>query len=291
MARTVKFMNAKVRAKSNPIARFVLQKYYYVNMPTASGTAPQDAALLEMNVSTPFSPLSVISGTWTANDTTNEPNNIDATQYEGFAHCLVLGCHVQAKILDSIDHPASGAENLHEGVIRLTRHTAAGDIQASMDNATLRYASGSRAKSFQLAKTTVVGITKNASISNGYSCAKQWNVKDPLSVHSQLITNTAGSSNKPTNSTWMTLGIHCANDNVTAETLKPFKVQLKLSYVVAFMDPTTNINVPRPLNEKHKKIKQYKKQYDTPSQLGIGTAAAALLALGARPGLRRRMLR
>ena len=129
-----KFRNQGNKKLSTPIGKFNLSKYYYVNMPTAGATAPMDSAVLRITASTPFQPLSVVSGTWTANDSNNEVHGINTSPWIGYNHLVVLGCKVKAVIKDSVDNTATGSESLHEGIVRLTRTTDTGVVVAGSTN-------------------------------------------------------------------------------------------------------------------------------------------------------------
>lgn len=258
-------------------------KYYYVTMPTAKGTAPQDCAVLRMDASTPFTPLSVVSGTWTQNDTNTEPYGISGDPFPAYNKCVVLGSRITANIQDSVDNPASGSNSEHEGIVRLSRTAKDTTITAATTNSELRERSYSKGKSFQLAKTSVVGLMKNASISMGYSAKKQHNTA-PLGLEELHITNTSGSSNTCTNPTYINLSIHLTNENLINATLKTFKVQLKISYNIAFMDPGDGLNIPRPIPYKEDKDDLLSRKVNfLEKSLYAATGAGALY--GAKLGL------
>lgn len=246
------YLNQPNKKLATPRATFSMMKYYYVTMPTAKGSAPQDAAVLRMDASTPFNPLTVVSGTWTENDTNTEPYGISGDPYPSYNKCVVLGSRITAVIQDSVDNVASGSNSEHEGIVRLSRTAKSTTITATTTNSELRERSYSKGKSFQLAKTSVVGLMKNATISAGYSAKKQHNTA-PMGLEELHVTNTAGSSNTCSNPTYISLSIHLTNENLASATLKQFKVQLKIQYNVAFMDPGDGLNIPRPLPYKEDK--------------------------------------
>lgn len=247
--RTVRYMKQRSNPTNSCIANFTLSKYYYVDMPTAGVTAPQDAALLAINMASPFQPLSVKSGTWTANDSNNEPNGLDSTIYTPYEHCKVLGSTVKVNVVDSPDNAGTSAQDgLTEGVVRLNRTTDSSTITAASDNATLRFFPNQKVKAVSFANTVNLSanLTKNAHLQIGYSPRKVW-AQPARSNYNLKITNTTGSSNVPIDSTWAMLSIHCANDNVTNDTLKPFRVQLQVQYRILFMEFRPTNNIPRPI--------------------------------------------
>lgn len=241
-----RFLNASNKKLSTPLGRFTLMKYYYVKMPTASASAPQQPAILHINASTPFQPLAVTSGTWTANDTNNEPHGLDTSPWTGYNHCVVLGCHVSCNIKDSIDKVQSGSESLHEGIVRLTRASSNAVVNTASTNSNLRERAFSKGRALELAKTTVTGIPKNCHVSQGYSAKRTWSA-NPMGQDQLRIANVTGSSNTPSDSTYIALSIHTADEKVTDATLKQFKVQLKITYTIKFSEPSTAQNVPRPI--------------------------------------------
>lgn len=240
------FLNQRNKKLATPRANFSMVKYYYVNMPTAVTPAPQDAAVLRIDCATPFNPITAVSGTWTAQDTNQEPYGISGDPYPSYNTCVVLGCKVIAKVEDSIDNTASGNESQHEGVVRLSRTAKSTTIVAGTLNSELRERSYSKGRAFQLAKTSVQGLMRNASLQMGYSARKQFNC-DPVCNKDLHVTNTSGSSNTCTNPTYISLSVHNTDESLDLKTLKPFKVQLKLIYSVAFMDPGDGLNIPRPI--------------------------------------------
>lgn len=234
------------RKRNNPVAKFTLSKYYYV-APPAGGAAPMSGALLEINMSTPFQPLSVKSGLWTANDTNNEPYGLDSDIYAQYKHVTVLGSHVTANILDSPDNPPAGTNTQVEGVASLIRTTDSGVIQAQTLNNEIRDAYGSKMRSFTCGDGIGGNLQKSARLSNGYSARKTWS-QSAMTNEELKIANQSGSSNVPADNTYMALMIRCADDNRAGDNLKVIRVQLKITYILKFTEPTAQLNIPLPLS-------------------------------------------
>lgn len=254
------FLNQSNKKLSNPMGKFQLSKYYYVQMPTA-GAAPQIPAILQINAATPFQPLSVVSGTWTSNDVNNEPAYLDQSPWTAYNHLIVTGCHVKAVIKDSIDHPAGGQELLHEGIARFTRTSAAGTVNTGSTNSNLRALAYSKGKAFQLAKSNVsTPMAKNCLITQGYSAKRTWGA-NPMGQDQLRVSNLSGSNNAPSDNTYINLSIHVADEHKANETLKQFKVQLLITYFIRFQEPTVHQNVPRPIEPKQKHSNKKYKRY------------------------------
>lgn len=253
-----KFMNAGTRKLSTPMGRFTLLKYYYVRMP-APGAAPAPAAVLRIKNGTPFQPLTVVSGTWTANDTNNEVSHIGEKPWVGYNHLVVAGSRVEAVVKDSVDKNAESPYNQHEGIVRITRSGGSATIGAATTNTALRDVAYSKGRALQLSKTTVVALPTNTKVQMGYSARKVWNA-NPMGQDQLRVANLSGSANAPTDDTYTYLSIHLANENLATETLKDFKVQLKITYFIKFQEPNVSTNIPRPIPQKSQKKKSTNKQ-------------------------------
>lgn len=254
-----RFKNAGTNKLSTPMARFTLMKYYLVTMPTPS-VAPAPAAVLRISNGTPFQPLTAISGGWIANDSNNEVAHIGEKPWTGYNHLVVAGSRVEAVIKDSVDNAASGSNDQLEGIVRITRAGGSGVVNGSTTNTQLRDVAYSKGRALQLG-STVNALPKNASIRMGYSAKKIWNA-NPMGQDQLRVTNTSGSNNAPADDTYTFLSIHLANENLANKTLKPFKVQLKVTYFIKFQEPNVSINIPRPIptksDQKKKAYKRYK---------------------------------
>lgn len=251
-SRAVKFRQRKTQVSNTAIGNFTLSKYYYVSMPAATAPAPQPAAILTCNMSSPFNPITTPSGTWTANDSNQEPNGLNAPTWEAYEHCKVLGSTFIVNVTDSPDNAGnSTTEALTEGVVRLNRQSDSTTIISSNDNASLRDFPFQKAKAISLASQVSLSnnLTKNASLKNNYSPRKVWG-QNTRSNYNLKVTNTSGSSNTATDNTFMILSIHCANDNVTNTTLKPFKVQIQVKYRILFTEFKPTTNIPRPISTR-----------------------------------------
>lgn len=268
-----KFMNAGTNKLATPMAKFTLMKYYYVSMP-APGTAPAPAAVLRIANGTPFQPLTVVSGTWTSNDSNNEVAHIGEKPWVGYNHLVVAGSRVEAVVKDSVDNSASSPNDQHEGIVRITRSGGSSTVSSTTTNTQLRDVAYSKGKSLQLSKTTVVALPTNTKVQMGYSARKIWNA-NPMGQDQLRVSNSSGSSNAPSDDTYTYLSIHLANENLANKTLKDFKVQLKLTYYIKFQEPNVSTNIPRPIPQHRTKATNRRRQ---PFPFGVGSTVAGSAA-------------
>lgn len=280
----IQFSNQKRPA---PLAKFTLKKRYIVQLP-AAGAAPQQGALMQINMSSPFKPMTAISGTWIDQDSSiTEPYGLSSDIYGQYRHVVVLASHASVIVRDSPDVPAAGNYNKVEGTVSLTRTTDTGIVVPTTLNSALRMVYGSRQKLFVMAASGVSNLTKNARLDNGYSARKTFHC--PATSNNQLwINNQTGSSNIPADNTYMMLLIRPSEDTLSGSTLKDFNVELSLTFTIRFLEPTAPDNIPLPISLKSSSFyprgKSQKKSTEGPSivdkmkylwQAGQGAAASA----------------
>lgn len=234
------------RKPACPTARFSLNKSYWC-VPSAGLTpGPQEACLLQINASTPFQPITEVFGLWSANDTNNEPHGLSSDIYNQYRHVVVRGCHVKVAVMDSPDNEGAETNSLLEGTVSIARTTDTGVITKTTLNHELRNMFGTKMRDFSMAPHSATSpLTKNCALHSGYSPSKQWK-QSALTNEDLKIVNTAGSSNAPNDSTYLMLAIRPSSDTVQGNNLKPFKVQVRLSYILTFLEPTAVNNIPMP---------------------------------------------
>lgn len=283
-----------------PIVRAVLNKQYEVS---ANTLATESLYGLQINASTPFSPISVLKnssgqdlGTWTANDTYNEPVGLDTQMYEYFKYVVVKGCHITCTVAYAPDLQGAETESLTTGQVTVVRTSDpfAGNLLPTSSSIKSMY--GAKTRNFQLPADDESVLTKNAYVSNGYSAKKQFHTS-PLANDSLRITNATGSHNAPDDNTYLTILIKPQRDIPSSELpkyLKPMQVNVRITYTVQYIDPTVDQEVPLPLNmgkqrkkSKHQSAQSRARQAQAESFL-FGTiqqamrGAAAQGFLGAR---------
>lgn len=266
---------------SNPTAKFTLTKVYQLRKPSA-GT--DNCLVLDVDVSTPFQPLTARSGTWTPNDTVNEPFGIGSDIYSHFNHLVVLGCKVSASIRDAPDFTAASGESLSTGQLSLVRASAPNMIAGTATASDIKVLYGHKTKGFQLSPrmtdSTVSAnvLTKNAYCSLGYSARKTWKA-NPLSVDSLRVVNQSGSSNKCSDTTHINVCVLPQMD-VHTDFLLPMQCVVKLEYIICFMEPNRIQSVPLPFIPAKKKQSSPITDYTSKLQLNWKQLAQLAGTLG-----------
>jgi len=275
------------RKLHNPTVKFILNKSYVVK--SVAGTQTMPTALLTINGSTPFNPISINNGDWIANDSNSEPMGLSSDLYTHYKHLVVKGCHVTASVTDEPDQVAGSQETITKGTIAIARHTGPNTISsATFNNNALKTMYGVKAKNFQLSpRGTGTGtanniLTKNAKVSNGYSAKKTWNSN--ANANDDLrVANVTGSSATPNDSTYLSVGIMPQRvwSASTNTFLQPTAVNVRIVYIIQFQEPTIQQSVPEPMNDKRyfKNEEAYtgKSLYENPYAMKAGQALLALL--------------
>jgi len=240
-----------------PIVKASLNKQYELT----SGNPHSSLYGLEINASTPFSPLNVVKntagdelGTWTANDSYNEPLGLDSRMYEFYKYVIVKGCHVSATIQYAPDVPDVPQASLTTGQITIARSSDPINPLTLPTSSSIKQMYGAKTRNFQLPGT--VGqpgiLTKNAYVSNGYSAKKQFHVSS-VANEDLRVENLTGSSNAPHDNTYLYILIKPQRDIPAGELplyLKPMQVNVKITYILQYIDPTIEQQIPLPLNYK-----------------------------------------
>lgn len=270
-----------------PLVKFTLTKQYVVNKQALQSTYSH---VIRINASTPFSPISSISGSWNSDSITNEPLGIDSELYSNYKFLHVHSCHVQASVTDS---PDAGNDNenekLTQGTLSVIR--SSDSTLSQTDSADIKLMFGQKSKDFQLSPRLQTSggetglpnnvLTKSAYVSNGYSARKQFNI--PADYNSNLsVNNVAGSANGPADPTYMYIVVRPQTDNWTTWLL-PVTVRIKLTYIVRFSDPTEIQTVPLPIawnmSSGQKKRKYNKKKSSMQSQISSLKKQMAMLKM------------
>lgn len=281
--------------RATPIAKFTLTKVYTVR----KGASTDNAYVLDIDTSTPFSPITARNGDWQANDTTNEPFGLSSDVYSHYNHLVVLGCKVTASVRDAPDFAPDPGEDLSTGQLSLIRASAGGVIPGSITASQIKVLYGHKTKGFQLSPRMGEGtnssnvLTKSAYCSLGYSAKKTWKA-NPLSIDDLRIQNQSGSSNKATDSTHINVCILPQADALTNH-LQPLQCVVRLQYIIAFQEPTRIQTVPLPLSSSssdyYSKAKKVIKDYTPGAQYSwkmMKQAVAAVSAAQAMYGHRQR---
>lgn len=241
----------------DPIVKAILNKQYEVS---ANTNATESLYGLQINASTPFHPIDTLKntggdslGTWTANDTYNEPLGIDSRMYEFYKYVIVKGCHVSVTVAYAPDLDGTTEESLTTGQVTIVRTSDpfAGNLLPTSSDIKQMY--GAKTRNFQLPSDTESVLTKNAYVSNGYSAKKQFHTS-PLANDSLRVINRSNSFNAPQDPTFLTILIKPQRDIPATELpryLKPMQVNVKISYTLQYIDPTVDQQIPLPLNMKH----------------------------------------
>jgi len=214
---------------------------------------------LQINASTPFSPIETLKnssgdelGVWTANDEYNEPLGIDSRMYEFYKYVIVKGCHVTATVQYAPDVPDGPNATLTTGQITIVRTSDKINPATLPTSSDIKQMYGAKTRNFQLPGT--VGqpgvLTKNAYVSNGYSAKKQFHVSATANEDLRVENQTA-SANVPHDETFLYILIKPQRDIPTADLplyLKPMQVNVKITYILQYIDPTVDQQIPLPLN-------------------------------------------
>jgi hypothetical protein len=258
-----------------PLVKFTLTKQYVVNKTAGQSSYSH---VIRINASTPFQPISSISGSWNSDSVTNEPLGIDSALYSNYKFLHVHSCHVQASVQDSPD-AGNDLENekLTQGTLSVIR--ASDSTLSNTESADIKLMYGQKSKDFQLSPRLQTSggesglpnnvLTKSAYVNNGYSAKKQFHV--PADYNSNLsVNNSAGSTNGPADPTYMFIVVRPQTDNWTTWLL-PTTVRIKLTYIIRFSDPTEVQTVPLPIawnmSSGQKRRKYNKKKSSTQSQI------------------------
>lgn len=279
----------------NPVVKFTWTKTYQVS----SGTSPagENCYVLQVNAATPFNPIQPQHGEWVATEgLLNEPLGLNSDMYRHFKSLVVKGCHLTASVVDNLD-----ASNVTEdeticlgqmSIVRASENAAIGSTNTSID---LKQLYGQKSRDFTLASRTLAvdGLTKSAYCSNGYSAKKTWN-SNPNAVDDLRVANQAGSSNTPTDSTYLNVCLVPRFD--TNKFLQPTVVSIRIVYIVQFQEPTIQQTVPLPMKDENRKYrkayikkKNYQAMYNQTKLAGVAAAAAGIILN--RQRYRQRMLR
>lgn len=273
------------RKQACPTAKFVMSKSYWV-VPPVGSVPPQASSLAEINVSTPFQPINVKSGLWTANDSNSEPHGLDSDIYAQYQHLVVKGCHISVNVMDSPDNVGSGTNTLVEGTVSLTRTTDTNVVTSTTLNSAIRGYYGSKMKDFTMGD--IGQLSKQCRISAGYSPKKQWH-SSAQTNQDLYVVNTSGSSNTPADSTYICLDIRPSDDATSSLSLKPFKVQIRLSYIIMFLEPTAVKNIPLPLGRSYTRYPRGRQaELPDPSWKAVSAALGALTAYNKYQRIQRR---
>lgn len=277
--------------KATPSARFTLTKVYSVNKGQAAPT--ENAYVLDIDVSTPFSPITARNGNWIANDNFNEPFGLNSDLYAHYNHLIVKGCRVTASVRDNPDEVPESDELVTMGQLTMIRTDAANTIPGTMTASSIKTLYGHSTRGFQLSPRNIGAgvsnnvLTKNAYNKMGYSARKTWKA-NPLAVDALRVTNSSGSNNKAQDSTHINVVLLPQNDNSTAF-LQPMQVVVKLDYIITFMEPTRIQSVPLPIGTYSKGESWYeygKKMYNQYGKT-VATQAAKIAYAAAKAHNRR----
>lgn len=249
--RAIKKIKGQRRLKSaTPTAKFTLTKVFHLQ----KGQASDNAYVLDIDVSTPFSPITARNGQWSSNDAVNEPFGLSSDLYSHYNHLIVKGCKVTVSVKDMPDAQPELGEDLTTGQVSLIRASQANAITGAITASQIKTLYGHVTRGFQLStRQEGAGIsnnvlTKNAYCSLGYSARKTWNA-NPLSVDDLRVANVSGSTNKPTDTTHINVVVLPQNDNLGTLYLQPVQVVVRLEYIISFMEPTRVQTVPLPISD------------------------------------------
>lgn len=274
-----------------PIVKASLNKQYEVT----SNSPHSPLYALQINASTPFSPIEVLKnsagdelGTWTANDTYNEPLGLDSRMYEFYKYVIVKGCHVTATVQYAPDVPDGPDATLTTGQITIVRTSDKINPATLPTSSDIKQMYGAKTRNFQLPGT--VGqpgvLTKNAYVSNGYSAKKQFHVS-AVANEDLRVENLTGSSNAPHDQTFLYILLKPQRDIPTADLpiyLKPMQVNVRITYTLQYIDPTVYQQVPLPLNmntgarrRRQRQAKRAESFYSKPASWFEAASVAAML--------------
>lgn len=265
--------------QATPIARFNFNDNYLVQMPAAA-PYPTPGALLQINVATPFESLdtgaATTKGTWVSQNgvAASQPHGIDSDIYSQYRHLIVLAARVKVNVRDAVDlQPVlPSANTLLEGTVNLVRTSDTGIINDTDTSTSLRDYYQSKQKRFVMAANGINNKTYNCTISMGYSAAKTF-YSNPVSNQDLWVVNTAGSSNTPTDSTYITILIRPSEDTISNKTLKDFNVNVSISYLIRFIEPNAAVNIPMPLPKANKYVKKSYSNLSSKASYAAGLAS------------------
>ena len=257
--RVVKRVKGQRKMKPlNPVAKFTFTKTYQVS----KGSATDNCYILQVDASTPFTPISVKNGQWLASTIDQEPIGLSSDLYSHYNHLVVLGCHVSASVVDNVDASSLEDENISLGQITIVRASADNQIAASTTGPELKQYYGQKTRDFTLhaAELSKTALQKSAYVSNGYSAKKTWNcnpnVNDDLRVR-----NLSGSSNTPNDSSYLNVCL-CPRFLNPTNFLEPMVVTVRMSYIIQFQEPTITQTVPLPINTGESRSKREQSNYE-----------------------------
>ena len=290
-----------------PLVKFTLTKQFVVSKQALQSSYSN---VLRINASTPFEPITTVSGNWNPDSATNEVIGIDSALYSHYKFLHVHSCNAKVSVQDSPDTQNEESETLTQGAVSIIR--ASDNSLPSTESAAIKLMYGQKTRNFQLSPRLATSggetglpnnvLTKSAYVSNGYSARKQFN--QPADFNQNLeVENLSGSAHVPNDSTYLFVVVRPQTDNFT-DYLLPTTVRLKLTYVIRFSDPTQVQSVPLPIKYKQQgRQKQYKKQFNYQKMFQgqaqntaqmASTVASVLTAMGIAPqirGMRRMPLR
>lgn len=271
----------------NPTVKFTWTKTYQVS--AGETPAGNNNYILEVNAATPFNPIQVRNGNWEATETLlNEPLGFNSDMYRHYKSLVVKGCHIGASVVDNLDAANVGEdETACLGQLSIVRATAPQAMSSSIYAPEIKQLYGQKSRDFTLASRALAtdGLTKSAYCSNGYSAKKTWNAS-ANAVDDLRVANQAGSSNTPTDSTY--LNVCLCPRFATNKFLQPTVVSIRITYIVQFQEPTITQTVPLPmsaerkLNQK-KRSKYLNKRSGVMAGAGLGAAAYLLRQLAKQP--------
>lgn len=264
----------------NPVVKFTWTKTYQVS--SGEATAGENAYNLQINAATPFNPISATNGLWTPTETLlNEPLGLNTDMYRHYKSLVVKGCHVAASVVDNLDaESVSDDEKICLGQLSIVRASVPNAMSPTETAPELKQYYGQKSRDFTLASRTIAvdGLTKSAYCSNGYSAKKTWN-SNPNAVDDLRVDNQAGSSNTPSDSTY--LNVVVVPRFQTNNFLQPMIITVRMTYIVQFQEPTIQQVTPLPMKAermmKQKKRNKYlNKRTAYTGAAGLGAAAYIL---------------
>lgn len=280
--RAVKRVKGQRKLKPlNPTVKFTLTKTYQVQRATNQPTG-SNAHILQINAATPFSPLSTISGQWTATNTASEPVGLASDLYTHYKYLVVKGCHVGVSVVDDVDTSGGEDETISLGQLSVVRASISGIVQPTIDGPALKVLYGQKSRDFTLSTDNIAkrALMKSAYCSNGYSAKKTWNTQANANDNLR-VENLSGSQNAPNDSTFINIVV-CPR-YATPGFLQPVIATVRISYIVQFQEPTIVQTVPLPMysaGEKEflqqRKTQTRAKNYRTvTNQMKLASIAAA----------------
>lgn len=278
----------------NPTAKFTLTKTYAVT----KGVATDNTYILRINASTPFDFESATNGLWSAYSPDVEPIGLNTDMYSHYRHLVVKGCNVRASVVDNLDNISLSEEKLCMGQLSIVRGTQNNAVTSVIKGPDLKRLYGQKTRDFTLAprSDSLSGmnapITKSAFCSNGYSAKKTWNC-DPNANDDLRVVNQSGSSNEPTDNTFLFVCV-APRDGNAGGFLQPMLVTVRTTYIIQFQEPTITQHTPQPYGMAQRSKRSNSNYYRQPpvqgptmSQKALLTVLAGALGYGARRANRR----